>query len=236
MGHRSPGSPPRCVTGLPLRGPHSVLHGGPHAGGECSPCSSPVTRAGPASAMEQGVRGDSQLGPGAPPPRGAAPLTFMGVREPDLRGAGVGSAEGRLWGGCGGAAGVAGPPRAQAAAQEAPHEGRGGRVPHQATAGCGGRGQSQGGLPVTTPLPRSHVRAHACALPSLRASLAHACPIRDQTRVHAHPSCPSCTRACEAQGAPVTYPVRTPTAHTCAGTWQALHMRVLPMLRIHWQL
>lgn len=60
-----------------------------------------------------------------PRPHGRT-LTFVGVREPELGGAGVGAAEGRLGGGRGGAGGVCGGARAQAAGQEAPHEGRGG--------------------------------------------------------------------------------------------------------------
>lgn len=132
------------------------------------------------------------------------PLTFVGVREPDLGRAGVGPAESRLRGGGGGAGGVAGCPRAQAAAQEAPHEGRGGRVPHQAAAGCGGRGESQGGLPVprlarppcrVATLARAHSCAHTCcrAVRSphcICASLVHATPL-----VHARCLCTRIPRA-----------------------------------------
>lgn len=75
---------------------------------------------------------------GEPPPLSPGPgLTFMGVREPDLGGGGVGAAVGLLRGGRGGAAGVRGGRRAQAAGEKAAHERGGRRVSHQAAAGCG---------------------------------------------------------------------------------------------------
>lgn len=72
----------------------------------------------------------------------------------------MGGAVGLLRGGWGGAAGVRGGRRAQAAGEKAAHERGGRRVPHQAAAGCGhggggwgGKSESGQGNPTREPCP-----------------------------------------------------------------------------------
>lgn len=155
------------------------------------------------------------------------PLTFVGVREPDLGGAGVGPAERRLWRGGGGAGGVAGGPRAQAAAQEAPHEGGGGCTAHQAAASCRGRGEGQGGLPVP---PSLHARS--C---TARSTLVHVCPSCTHAPLVRSPApCPRSppglthSQRSRARGTASLTPGVSP-----GHTWDALHTRVAPHAAAH---
>lgn len=143
------------------------------------------------------------------PPR--CPLTFVGVGEPDLGGAGVGAAESRFWGGGGGAGGVAGPPRTQAATQEAPHEGGGGGTPHQAAASCRERAQSSGELRTVS----GAVQALITQPITLGTATLHWCMPWAHTQPSCH-MCPSCD--CVPRAHPAPAHTQVPCAHSPHGT------------------